>query len=73
MVKAGLGGTRALIGEGGHDEAVVPLSGPNAPRLSGRGDDRPILVQLMLDGKVLEQALIRRSHQTGRPLQVKTL
>lgn len=74
IVKARRGGTLALIGEGGHDEAVVPLSGPHAPgRGRMAGAERPILVQLVLDNKVIEQALIRRTRETGRPLQVKTL
>lgn len=32
IVKARPGGTLALLAEAGHDEAVVPLSGPNAPK-----------------------------------------
>lgn len=35
IVKARPGGIIANIGEGGHDEAVIPLSGPNAPNLGG--------------------------------------
>lgn len=37
IVRARSGGTLALLGEGGHDEAVVPLSGPHAPKGGGGG------------------------------------
>lgn len=38
VVKAKPGGTLALLAEEGHDEAVVPLSGPHAPRpVAGSG------------------------------------
>lgn len=40
IVRARPGGVLALLGEGGHDEAVVPLSGPYAPRSGGGGGDR---------------------------------
>jgi phage-related protein len=66
VVRARRGGVLALLGEGGHDEAVVPLSGPHATR-----DDRPILLQVLLDGKVIEQALIKRTRDTGRPLAIR--
>jgi hypothetical protein len=33
IVKARAGGTLALIGEGGSDEAVIPLSGRNMPNM----------------------------------------
>jgi hypothetical protein len=37
IVKARPGGMLARIGEAGHDEAVIPLSGPNAPAALGGG------------------------------------
>lgn len=54
IVKHRPGGVRALIGEGGYDEAVVPLGGPYAPggrmvleiRSSGSGID-DVLVELL--------------------------
>lgn len=75
VVKARPGGTLALIGEGGHDEAVVPLSGPHAPKIrgGGRGSAQPVIVQLVVSGKVLEQVLIKHSRDVNRPLQVRTL
>lgn len=65
IVKARRGGVMALIGEGGHDEAVVPLSGPNVPR---GGGDETITVNLVLDGKVIHQALVRRKRTLGQNL-----
>lgn len=44
IVKARPGGTHIIAGEGGHDEAVVPLSGPHAPR--GGGRERVVHVDL---------------------------
>jgi hypothetical protein len=32
IVRASPGGSILQVGEGGHDEAIVPLSGPNAPK-----------------------------------------
>lgn len=66
IVKARKGGTLALIGEAGHDEAVVPLSGPHAPK--GRlapGGDESITVILQLDGKEIQRALLRRKRLDG--------
>jgi hypothetical protein len=47
------GGVFANIAEGGHDEAVIPLSGPHAPR-----GGRPIEVNLHLDGKRVAKVII---------------
>jgi hypothetical protein len=68
--------TVALIGEAG-PEAVVPLSGRNAPRMGGG-----VTVQVNLNGfaigseaeltRYLEQAFIRAVRTTGRPLQFAT-
>jgi len=65
VVRARRGGVLALLGEAGTDEAVVPLSGPNARRVGG---DAPLTLIVMLDGKIVEQALIQRTKDTGRPL-----
>lgn len=48
--------TLAMIGEAG-DEAVVPLDRWNGGR--GPDDGRPLLVQLVLDSKVIHQALLK--------------
>lgn len=65
VVRATGGGVVARLAEAGHNEMVTPLSGPHMPgwlkRLrDGSGDERPILVQLLLDSKVIHQALVRR-------------
>lgn len=70
------GGILANIGEGKYDEAVIPLSPANKRAMSGSGSggggsDQPLLVQFILDGKVVEQALIKRSRDTGRPIQIR--
>jgi hypothetical protein len=75
----------ALVGEDGPE--LVQLAGGEriytAPQtrnmltggraLGGSGHDQPIVVQFVLDGKVIEQSMIRRSRETGRPLQVRTI
>ena len=74
-------GGLAVVGEQGPELVDLPRGAKVTPhgesmgrlRGLGGGDDRPILVQLVLDSKVIEQALIRRTRDTGRPLQVKTL
>jgi hypothetical protein len=63
IVKARPGGTLVLAGEGGRDEAVVPL--PHGGSGSGGG---PMIVQLVLDGKVIHEALLRRKRTTGSAL-----
>jgi hypothetical protein len=75
IVKARPGGTLALIGEGGHDEAVVPLSGPHARgRMSG--GDTHIHIHNVLDSmgaaREVEKMLIKLNRATGRPLQFTT-
>ncbi|GAA0189808.1 hypothetical protein GCM10008944_01660 [Cytobacillus oceanisediminis] len=74
VVRATGGGVVARLAEAGHNEMVTPLSGPHMPawlkRLrDGAGDDgRPILVQLVLDGKVIHQSLLKRKRETGGSL-----
>lgn len=71
----------ALVGEAGPELVDLPRGskvtphGPSMARLGagGGGDERPIIVQLQLDGKTVEQLLIKRTRDTGRPLQVVTL
>jgi len=75
IVRARPGGTLALVGEGGHDEAVVPLSGPNAPR-GGGGAGIVINISGALDpvavGRQVEQVLIKYQRSISRPLQITT-
>jgi hypothetical protein len=71
IVSARPGGILANIGEGGHDEAVTPLSGPNAPwwiKQGPNGDDRPIQVQVFLDGKQIQTSLQRLKRESGMAL-----
>ncbi len=68
--------TLALIGEDG-PEAVVPLSrkhnpGGVMPGMGG-GSTTPLVVQLVIGAKVVEQLLIQHTRDTGRPLAVRTL
>lgn len=72
IVPATPGGRLVRVAEGGHAEAIVPLSGPHAPRGSGGGGS-PIIVQLKVGAKVLEQILVEYTNDQGRPLQVRTL
>lgn len=67
IVKARRGGTLGLIGEAGHDEAVVPLSGPNAPSGWGGGGE-PIQVNLYLDSRLVHQSLVQRKADIGQSL-----
>jgi hypothetical protein len=72
-------GGLAVVGEEGPELVNLPRGSQvmshraSMGAMRGAGDDRPIVVQLVVDGKVLEQALIRRSRDTGRPLQVRTI
>lgn len=50
VVKARRGGTLALLGEGGHDELVTPLSGPHAPRAASRGRGGPTTIVVNING-----------------------
>ena len=68
IVSATPGGRLVRVAEGGHDEAIVPLSGPNAPRMGG---SQPIVLQLFTDGRMVEQILVKRERDTGRPLQFR--
>lgn len=78
VVRARAGGTVIRAGEGGHDEAVVPLSGPYAPRGGGGGG---VTLNVTINGALdpvavarqLEQVFIKYTRATGRPLQVRTV
>jgi len=79
VVRARQGGTLALLGEAGHDEAVIPLSGPHAPRGVTGGSDTYITVNIhdaydpIAVGKQLEKTLSKYVTHAGRPLQVRTV
>lgn len=66
IVKARRGGVLALLGEGGHDEAVVPLSGPNAPRGASGGASTvhaPLVINM--DGRAVWKGLLTVKRQNG--------
>jgi phage-related protein len=66
VVRARQGGTLALLGEAGHDEAVIPLSGPHAPKAAPADSvTENVTVILQVDGKELHRALLRRKRLTG--------
>lgn len=58
LVKSRAGGTLVNVGEGGQDEAVVPLD--RMPSLGAR-DDRPIVVQITPGGEQEFRRWIRKS------------
>lgn len=73
IVKARRGGTLAILGEGGADEAVIPLSGKHAPRGMSSGDgDIYITINGALDpgavAKQVHQMLVKRKRETGMAL-----
>lgn len=71
IVRARPGGTLAILGEGGHDEAVVPLSGPHAPRMgAGAGSNfiGTVAVDLQLDGRTMQTVLLKLKRSTGGQL-----
>lgn len=74
-------GGMALVGEEGPELVNLPRGSRVTPHgesmgaLSGisGGDNRPLIVQLVVGAKVVEQLLIEHTRATGRPLQVRTL
>jgi hypothetical protein len=69
VVKARPGGTLAVIGEGGHDELVMPLSGPHAPKtVRGQAAEEHITVVLQLDGREIHRSLVKRKRTLGTNL-----
>lgn len=80
-----LKGTSYLVGENGPEIWTAPGTGTIVPArqtaalmrstgggsaAGGAGDAPPVLVQLMLDGRVLAESLVRHRRQTGVPLGV---
>lgn len=55
IVRARRGGTLALLGEAGHDEAVVPLSGPHAPRATSKVTH---VLNIRLNGRDIRSLLL---------------
>jgi len=69
VVRARRGGTLALLGEGGADEAVVPLSGPYAPRSLAAGSSGTLVAQapllIQMDGRTVWQGLLNLKRGLG--------
>ena len=57
VVPATPGGQLIRVAEGGHDEAIVPLSGPNAPRAQSQATT--VLVPIYIDGVEYMRKAIR--------------
>lgn len=58
----------AIWQETGRRLGVVANANGSVSGGSGGGDDRPVLVQLLLDGKVIQESLLKRKRQTGAAL-----
>lgn len=65
VVRARPGGTLALIGEAGHDEAVVPLSGPNAPKMSNADFSVTAPLVIQMDSTSVWQGLVKMKRTNG--------
>lgn len=66
IIKASPGGTLVNVGEGGRDEAVVPL-GRGGQAVAGR-DDRPIVVQIAPGGEAEFRKWVNRTIRVKGPL-----
>jgi phage-related protein len=72
-------GGLAVVGEEGPELVNLPRGSQvmshrqSMGAMRGMGSEQPIIVQFVLDGKVIEQSMIKRSRETGRPLQVRTI
>jgi hypothetical protein len=66
IVKASPGGTLVNVGEGGRDEAVVPL-GRGAQNVE-RGNDRPIVIEIAPGGEAEFRRWINKTIRTKGPL-----
>ena len=81
LARGGIRSGLAMVGERGRELVRLPSGSSVIPNGQtermlaggGRGDDRPLVVQLVVAGRVLEQVLIEHVRATGRPLQVRTL
>lgn len=66
IVQATQGGTLVNVGEGGQDEAVVPL---NRMGDFARNDDRPVVVQIVPGGENEFRRWIKKSIRVKGPIQ----
>lgn len=72
-------GGLAVVGEEGPELVDLPRGSRVTPHgesmgmLRGLGGSAPMVVQLVVDGRVLEQILIQHTRRTGEPLAVHTL
>jgi hypothetical protein len=72
IFKARPGGHILQVAEGGHDEAVIPLSGPNAPKFTGSGGGLTVHIHagIMPDkiqlGRLLKDAQAAYERSGGR-------
>jgi hypothetical protein len=55
IVKARPGGMHAIVGEGGYDEAIIPLAGPHAPRRNGQ---QTVVLELRSSGTKVDDMLL---------------
>lgn len=65
IVPARAGGTLVNVGEGGRDEAIVPLG--RGPGLAGR-DDRPVVVEIVPGGEPEFRRWIKKSIRVKGPI-----
>lgn len=65
----------SLVGERGPELVNLTRGAQVVPnhRLGGAASSQPVIVQLRIGAKVVEQILIDHTRSTGRPLQVRTL
>lgn len=81
------GGGAAVLGEHGRELAALPggtrvypahrteamFASARRGAAASTDDGQPMLVQFLLDGSVIEQALIKHSRRKNRPIQIKVL
>ncbi len=65
IVKSRPGGTLATLGEAGHDEAVIPLSGPNALKGLGGGGGTTVIQLMGPTGKMFMQWILEAQRDNG--------
>lgn len=67
-------GGAAWVGERGPELVNLPRGSsvtPNHRLAVGGGSSQPLLVQVVMDGKVLAQSLVKRERDTGRPIGLR--
>ena len=69
IVRGSPEGTLIVAGDGNHDEAIVPLSGPHAPPRGARANtaagDQHVTVELKLDSRTIQRALLKLKREGG--------